>query len=313
MKKLFIFASLLWMAFASVAGVRVEIIDGIDNPSLQRKMEQQTEALLNAFDAAAKRNGDINFTGISVSDIVAQSISSTWNQIHFSPEDVTYVEPIMTLFNGKGRIRGYQIRNIGVTVVPIDDKKVPWERQELCIDFSTSGNIASVNFTMSNVQYANALREAQRLEDGHERMQILNWCERFAQYYMDKDIASLQAIFAEDALIISGKVIVGKEKSTVRYTSQTVQEYLTKLAKIFKENRYVGVDFDQYEIKKHPHKSQVYIVTLRQRWTTNNYADLGTLTLVWDFSDEDFPRIQARVWSPLGVKPFNINTIPFYD
>lgn len=313
MKKLLILASLIFIGLTGVAQVSVEISSGLSNLTLQRKIERQTEALLNAIQSAANRNGDINFSGINISDNAAQALSHTWNQVHFRPEDNSYVETVMTLLTRSGRTRGYQIRNIGVTMIPVKDEEIPYSRQELCIDFSKTGSIQDINFTMSNVQYANALRDAERLSDGHERMQILNWCEKFAQYYIDKDTSSLRAVFDPGALIISGKIIVGKERSTVRYTPQNVEQYLTKLKRIFAQNRYIGVDFDEYEIMRHPTKDNVYMVTLRQRWTTKNYADVGTLTLIWDFSDEDFPRIQVRAWQPLGIKPFTINSIPFYD
>lgn len=310
---------LLCVMLTAVAQVKVELIDGLDNLTLKRKMEQQTAGLLNAVQSAANRNGDINFSGLDLSDNVAQSISATWNIIHFRPEDNSYVESVMTTINGKRQVTGYQIRNIGVTPAAGAGKDVPWDRQELCIDFSKTGRITNVNFTNNNVEYAKALAEAQKLSDGPRRMQILGWCERFAQYYMDKDTTNLRMIFAPDALIISGKVIVGKEKSTVRYTSQNVEQYLRNLKGVFARNRYIQVDFDQYEIMRHPNKDNIYMVTLRQRWTnrqtkdTQSYTDLGTLTLVWDFTDEDFPRIQVRAWQALGMKPFTINTIPFYD
>lgn len=312
-------ACFLCVMITAVAQVKVELIEGIDNPTLKMKLERQTAGLLNAVQSAADRNGDINFSGLDLADNVAQSISATWNIIKFRPEDKSYVETVMTKLNGKGQVYAYQIRNIGVIPAHGAATDAPWDRQELCIDFSKTGRITNINFTNNNVVYANALIEADRLSDGHRRMQIVDWCERFAQYYMDKDTTHLRLIFAPDALIISGKVIVGKEKSTVRYTSQNVEQYLRNLKRIFARNRYIQVDFDQYEIMKHPTKENIYLVSVRQRWTnrqtkdTQSYTDLGTLTLVWDFRDEDFPRIQVRAWQALGMKPFNINTIPFND
>lgn len=315
MRKLFILTSLFLTALICPAQISVEITDGLNNPALQQKMETNTAALLNALQTAADANSDIDFTGVDITDNASKALAFSWRQLHFKPEDISYVEPAMTLFNKSGKLRAYQIRNIGVTMVPAatSNEELPWDRQELVIDYSLTGAIAGVNFTMSNVQYANALRDAVKLDDGHQRMQILNWCEKYAQFYVDKDLQSIEEIFAPGALIISGKVIVGKEKSTVVYTPQDVPEYIKKLKRIFALNRYIGVEFDQYEIMKHPTKDNIYFVTLRQRWTTKNYSDVGTLTLVWDFTDEDLPRIQVRAWQPLGVKPFTVNTIPFYD
>lgn len=313
MKKILFVAAMFVCVLTAASQVSVEISYGLDNPTLRRKVEKQTELLLNAINNAAARNSDINFTGLNISDNASQALSSTWNQMHFRTEDDSYVENALTLKTKTGKKRGYQIRNLGVSLIPLTDEELPWERQELCVDFSLDGRIIDVNFTMNNVQYAKALLAARELDDAHERMQILSWCEKYAQYYIDKDIKSLEAIFAPDALIISGKVIVGRETSSVQLDVQTTQEYIRKMKRIFAQNAYIGVDFDEYEIQKHPVKKDIYFVTLRQRWTTKNYSDVGTLTLVWDFTDEDFPKIQVRAWQPLGMKPFTVSSIPFYD
>ncbi len=67
------------------------------------------------------------------------------------------------------------------------------------------------------------------------------------------------------------------------------------------------MEFDDYRIVRHRSKPQYYGVTLTQKWATKSYQDLGTVFLVWDFSDEDAPKIHVRTWQPMSEKAFQLN------
>lgn len=313
MKKLFLSFILAIMAIPSVLGnVSFEIAYGINSPALQQKIERQASLLLNAINNAAQSGRDINFSGINISDNAAQALSMTWNQVHFRTEDNEYVEAGLSLKTKTGRLRGYQIRNIGVELIPVTDEPLPYERQELCIDFSPNGQIVDLNFTMDNTQYARLLAEGEKLKDIDQRMQILGWCEKFRQAYIDKNLPFMDAVFSEDALIITGKVISGREKNNIQVTPQGKAEYLAGLKRVFARPGNINVLFEDYKVLRHPTKPDFYYVTLVQHWNTRQYSDEGIVVLVWDFTDEDYPKILVRTWQPMGTKPFSINDIPLY-
>ena len=141
---------------------------------------------------------------------------------------------------------------------------------------------------------------------------IINFVENFRTAYNRKDIKMLNSVFSDKALIITGKVITEKPNSDVErmtlannkvvYINQTKQEYLRKLAGVFKITKYINVKFDDIEVVQHPKFDDVYGVTLKQYWHTDRYSDEGYLFLLVDFRDTDNPQIQVRTWQPYKDK-----------
>ena len=135
---------------------------------------------------------------------------------------------------------------------------------------------------------------------------ILDYVEQFRTAYNTKDLIFLNQIFSDDALIITGKVIrsvpsemnhfVASEK--VVYNKQSKKEYLSRLKTIFGANKRIHVIFDEINVVKHPAKEGFYGVTLKQGYTSDSYHDEGYLFLLWDFTNEDAPKIHVRTWQP---------------
>ena len=92
----------------------------------------------------------------------------------------------------------------------------------------------------------------------------------------------------------------------VEYVQQTKQQYLTGLRRVFRNNKYINVKFSDYKIVRHGSKPNYYGVTLIQDWKTSNYSDQGIVFLVWDFSNEDEPKIHVRTWQPMSEEAFSL-------
>lgn len=318
MKKFWLLTIITLLATPLSAGVNFEFSYGVNNPTLKQKMERQVTLLLDAINAASSTGRDINFSGISITNNAAQALSMTWDQVHFRTEDDDIVEACLMLRTRTGGLRGYEVRNIGVELIktPGSDD-LPWSRQELCIDFSPSGQIVDLNFTMDNKQYVKALSEAEKTNDLDQRMQILGWCEKFRQAYIDKNLPFMEAVFSEDALIITGKIISGRRENhlypQVEVTVKGKKEYLAGLRNVFSRPGSISVTFEDYEVRRHPNNPNIYLVTLIQNWRTRQYSDEGIVVLMWDFTNEDRPEILVRTWQPMGTKPFDFNDIPIRD
>ena len=126
---------------------------------------------------------------------------------------------------------------------------------------------------------------------------------QFRTSYNTKDIQFLEQVFSDDALIITGKVISQKKDNIklpdkIVYKKQTKQEYLTNLRRVFANNSYIKVTFDEIKVMRHPVNADIYGVTLHQGYTSSNYHDDGYLFLLWDFTDENRPQIHVRTWQP---------------
>ena len=313
MKKLLCFLFGLFVMLSGYAQkVNFEFSDGIEEGILKTKMEQQMSSLLSAINEANAVNADVNFSSIDITDDASASLTMTWEQVHFSIEDDDIVDHCISL---PGKSGGFRIQNIGVLMNPKEESGYDGEkRREIYIDFDKTGKIVDFNFTMGMNMYTEILKKGEELGDLDRRMQIIDWCEHFAKAYCDKNMKFMQTIFSDDAIIITGKMTMQrvrtdmgmKDQAKVKYVQQTKSQYLSNLSRVFASNSYVNVKFEDYTVIRHGAKPNYYGVTLRQKWHTARYSDEGTVFLIWDFTNEEAPRILVRTWQPTTEKAFKM-------
>ena len=313
MKKLLCFLFGLFVMLSGYAQkVNFEFSDGIEEGILKTKMEQQMSSLLSAINEANAVNADVNFSSIDITDDASASLTMTWEQVHFSIEDDDIVDHCISL---PGKSGGFRIQNIGVLMNPKEESGYDGEkRREIYIDFDKTGKIVDFNFTMGMNMYTEILKKGEELGDLDRRMQIIDWCEHFAKAYCDKNMKFMQTIFSDDARIITGKMTMQrvhtdmgmKDQAKVKYVQQTKSQYLSNLSRVFASNSYVNVKFEDYTVIRHGAKPNYYGVTLRQKWHTARYSDEGTVFLIWDFTNEEAPRILVRTWQPTTEKAFKM-------
>lgn len=303
---------MLYVVVSYAQHVTYEFSDGIEDGMLKRKLESQMSALLSAINTAECAGKDINFSGINITDDASASLTMTWEQVHFRTEDTDIVDHCFSL---PGKYGGYRVQNIGVVMNPKPESGYDGEkRREIYIDFDRAGNITDFNFTIGINMYTEILKKGEELGDLDRRMQIINWCEHFAKAYCDKNMKFMQTIFSNDAIIITGKVSMKRvpgdvgmrDQKKVTYVTQNKQQYLTNLSKVFNSNSYINVKFDNYAVIRHGSKPNYYGVTLNQKWHTARYSDEGKVFLIWDFSNEDEPRILVRTWQPTTEESFKL-------
>ena len=313
MKKLLCFLFGLFVMLSGYAQkVNFEFSDGIEEGILKTKMEQQMSSLLSAINEANAVNAHVNFSSIDITDDASASLTMTWEQVHFSIEDDDIVDHCISL---PGKSGGFRIQNIGVLMNPKEESGYDGEkRREIYIDFDKTGKIVDFNFTMGMNMYTEILKKGEELGDLDRRMQIIDWCEHFAKAYCDKNMKFMQTIFSDDAIIITGKMTMQrvrtdmgmKDQAKVKYVQQTKAQYLSNLSRVFASNSYVNVKFEDYTVIRHGAKPNYYGVTLRQKWHTARYSDEGTVFLIWDFTNEEAPRILVRTWQPTTEKAFKM-------
>lgn len=314
MKKIFcLLLGLLSLATGYAQKVSFEFSDGIDEGSLKTKMEQQMSSLLTAINEANAGNSDLNFSNIDITDDASASLTMTWEQVHFSLEDDDIVDHCISL---PGKSGGYRVQNIGVIMNPKAESGYEGEkRREIYIDLDKTGKIVDFNFTIGMNMYTEILKKGEELGDLDRRMQIIDWCEHFAKAYCDKNMKFMQTIFSDDAIIITGKITMQrvhtdmgmKDQAKVKYTQQTKEQYLRNLSAAFARNKYINVKFSDYTVVRHGAKPNYYGVTLRQKWhAAGGYHDEGIVFLIWDFTNEDAPRILVRTWQPTTEKAFKM-------
>ena len=280
------------------AGVQISISDGIDNQSVKTKMETKMSALLTEVNAAQASGRALNFANLNLSNSVQMSLSMLWENSPFMCTDEEIVERCLTTGTG------YQVRNIPLMMMPRADRNFgESEYQEAVISFDDQGNMESFYLSISMNLYMNVIKNNKEITDLRRRQLILDYVEQFRTSYNTKDIKFLQQVFSDDALIITGKVISQKKDNIklpdkIVYKKQTKQEYLTNLRRVFANNSYIKVTFDDIKVMRHPVNPNFYGVTLHQGYTSSRYHDDGYLFLLWDFTDENQPQIHVRTWQP---------------
>ena len=296
MKKNLIFL-LMFVAQNIMADVTVQI-DGIDNATVKAKMERTMSAFLTEVNNAQSSKRALNFGGMGLSTNVQSSVSMLWENSPFECTDEEIIEHCIQTGSG------YQVRNIPLIMRPTDSSFNEDEYQEAVFSFDRNGNMESFYLTLSMNLYMNVIKSNKSVTDLRRRQLILDYVEHFRTAYNQKDKEFLEAVFSDDALIITGKVIPQRVRDNIQlparveYTRQTKRQYMTKLSQIFAANKHIKVTFDEIRVVMHPTKSEWYGVTLHQGWTSDRYHDDGWLFLLWDFSNEDHPTIHVRTWQP---------------
>ena len=278
--------------------------DGIYDTSLKTRMENKASALLTEINAAAGEGRSLRLDGITSSEAAAR-LEHIWEDFGFicqsDAKSICY-----------GLVNGYQARGIQATVTRQPEDCNDPKTRELTISFDKTGNITRVGFALLNNRLSIPKEESQ-VYDTRRRNEILKFVEDFRNYYIEKDITSLRQIYSDDALIITGKVtytrkeggdFASKIQKRTTYTKQDKEGYLNNLAALFRNNRYIDVQFEDIMIS--PSNSDAmpnyYGVNLVQHWKSKNkagkvYEDTGYLFLLWDFN-EDPPVVHVRAWQP---------------
>ena len=297
MRKLLLATTLLVFLYDINAAekVTVRISDGIENVAVKTKMEQTISAILTEANAAHNAKRELNYSALGIPASVQGALSALWDNSPFISMDNEIVERCITTGTG------YQIRNIPLILKPLNPTDVEEDEdyQEAVVSFDNQGNLTSFYLSISMNLYMNVIRENKEITDLRRRQLILDYVEQFRTAYNQKDLDFLEAIFSDDALIITGTVVKRKTNDgiplpdKITYKKQDKQTYLTNLARVFRNNRSIRVTFDEIEVMRHPGHKDFYGVTLHQGYSSDTYHDDGYLFLLWDFRNEEFPQIHV--------------------
>ena len=284
--------------FAKAGNISVTITDGIESDVMRVRMENAIARILNEVNNAQIAGRSLDFMAMGVNTRVQQSMAMLWENCPFICTDEEIIEHCITTGSG------YQVRNIPLMMKPTGEREFGEdEYQEAVISFDKQGNVESFYLSISMNLYMNVVKSNLELTDLRRRQMILDYVEQFRTAYNQKDIDFLNMVFSDDALIITGKVIMqrhpeGFMSQKIQYNKQSKQQYITNLRRVFNNAQYIRVSFDDIEVMRHPTNPNFYGVTLHQGYTSNTYHDDGYLFLLWDFRNEGAPEIHVRTWQP---------------
>ena len=304
-KRIFLFLFCLFSLNVSAQYKTVFQVTEVENAELKENIDFTISDLLTNFNKAQGTGTSPFLAALDLTPEVAETIKKLWADCPFRCAETEVVERATRTPRGE-----YQVRNIPLVMMPIEgeSKDISWKKyQEGVITMDKTGMIIDFHLALDADLYIKVMSSATAVEDFVRRQLILEYVERFRNAYCLKDLNFLEQIFSEDALIITGKVIKQVKSDINRnslnnekivYSKQNKKQYLTNLARVFRNNKRINVLFDDIKVVKHPAKADFYGVTLKQGWSSDGYSDVGYVFLLWDFSNEDAPQIHVRTWQP---------------
>ncbi|MBQ8059445.1 MAG: hypothetical protein IJ199_06445 [Prevotella sp.] len=209
-------------------------------------------------------------------------------------------------------------RNIPIEILSDEPDPFRWA----VVEVDKNGIITDFRYQLSYhvASSAKELDESfEEVKDVENRAVILRALEQFRTAYDKKDLTTIENMFSDDALIITGYVtqrITGGDNKMmtpkVRLNRQNKQQYIDNLRRCFAKNSWIKVHFEGYDkfdniipevmpvrSTKNPN---IYGMKLKQTWKSSTYSDEGCLFLIWDFTDQERPVIHVRTWQPLKAK-----------
>ena len=297
MRRFVVFVTLLVFSICAVAqDIKMTIVDGIQNKVVKSRIERGISELLSEINRACAQERALQLDNIDMALSGKKSLQALWKNLHFLCEDNQIVERCLT------SAEGYVIRNIYTQVNPMIEDYSDEPERALTIRLTREGQIASVAMAASDAVYGRIMEQGLSVTDLERRTTILSFVENYRSFYDEKDLNSIDRVFSDDAIIITGTVPMqrnvssdmGSWREQIKYKVQNKPQYLSSLAANFKRNKYIKVTFSDVEVVRHPANPNYYGVTLHQHWKSSTYEDDGYLLLIWEFHDGKDPIIHYR-------------------
>ena len=192
--------------------------------------------------------------------------------------------------------------------------------EDVVFYLTPSGKVKEVAFGLEKAAVDDIMNRGQWKQE--ERQIMVHFLETYKTAYALKRTDYIDAIFSQDALIITGSIVKGTgqkemqpaKPAQVKYTRQTKEQYMKSLRKCFASNEYVNIHFADNTVRRSASKPDIYGIQIKQDYFSSTYGDTGYLFLLIDFAKPETPIIHVRTWQPdldPNVKDGRINIADF--
>lgn len=278
------------------------------SPSLSQKADDAVyqNAMVRIEEAFRTRNY------IAVHDLFDMEGLDAFNQVTHYGSARLVGEQNITFFKGAGGT--VTARGMNASFSFTSPKRATFT-ENLVFTFNKEGKICNVTFGLGKVAEQDIL--CRNVNWGDDvKAQIMEFLENYKTAYCLKRLSYIREIFADDAVIIVGKVTrrgasdtsIGERQITqfgrdiISLNRYTKDQYLDNLEKCFynPRNKYINVKFAENDIQtlKAFNGSKVYGIQIKQLYNSATYGDVGYLFLMVDMTDADNPQIKVRTWQP---------------
>lgn len=308
---IFLLISLLY--FSIEQGQAIEVTFTIDRYAARTaglsNAERNLALLLAEVNRAQGAHAILELGHMRMDEFAKKSIAAIWAVTPFVCKEDTIEERCWILKDGT-----MMVSHIPLVMMPEGETFGLGEYQEAVVEFDRNGKMTDFRFAIS--PHLGLSMEHCGVAELEKAAVIKRSLEKFRTAYCQKDIKTIEAMFSDDALIITGKVIgtqpskdIKVKSYKVEYTKQTREQYIRNLKRAFHRNKWITVEFEDIEenaeikacagVTRSKIDPTKYGVRVRQFWKSQNYSDEGYLFLLWEFPEDGRdPIIHVRTWQP---------------
>ena len=289
--------------------VTLTIDEGVERPAAIANAEKNLGIVLTEINRAQEAKSILTTKHLPMDDFSLKSLIRLWAVTPFYCDDEEVVERCWVFKDGS-----MMVSHIPLIITPEGEDFGLGTYQEAVVEFDRNGKITDFRLAL-DAHTAESMEKCGTVVEKEKQMIILQYIVRFRTAYNQKDIQTIEQMFSDDALIITGKVVMTKKndfgvsKAKVEYTKLNKQQYIRNLKRAFLVNKWIDVKFSQIgengegggcagitRSKVDPTK---YGVRLHQSWKSSGYSDEGYLFLLWEFPENGKdPIIHVRTWQP---------------
>lgn len=253
-----------------------------DSP-LKSRMESNISMLLSEINRAAESGSTLNLSDINMDEKAKTRLTILWDEsAHFVCDRETNVSKCLK------DCQGYQVRNIPVTMKPLDEYYPYSLEMELSISLDEKGKITGVRPTLENYEHKNNILRIQGNGVENEflhRREILKWIEDFFFSFQIRDLDEIKHYLNG----FNPKDSDENERMLLHFLNRmfSLKEFTTKI--------------DYVSLFKSPIKQNIFGLSFHQIFRTDHYEEAGWFFFLMDFNDMDKVQIHMHTWQPDSV------------
>jgi hypothetical protein len=176
--------------------------------------------------------------------------------------------------------------------------------EDVVLHFNSNGLVHNITFALDQKALDDIF--GKDLWPVEVRWVLINFLENYKTAFALKRLDYIESIFADDALIIVGRVVERapnrenpyRNNEVVRYNRYDKTQYIRNLRHAFNSNEFINIRFEDNIINKAGSGGEVFGIQIKQDYFSSNYGDTGYLFLIVNVNEPDTPVIHVRTWQP---------------
>ncbi len=176
--------------------------------------------------------------------------------------------------------------------------------EDVVFHFNPHGKIHNITFALQPDALDDLLQKETWTPE--VRWALISFLENYKTAFALKRLDYIENLFADDAVIIVGRVAKintnienrYRNNEIIQYNRYDKEQYVKNLKHAFASNEFINLKLLDNDVRKSGRPGDVYGIQIRQDYFSTNYGDTGYLFLLVDLSEPDTPVIHIRTWQP---------------